>query len=59
MDVNDLRVGVTLLSMVVFLGIAAWAYSKRNKQSFDELAALPLMDDGPADANASQGARNE
>ena len=59
MDVNDLRTAVTLFSFLMFLGITVWAFSKRNKQSFDELAALPLMEDRPADANSPQGGRNE
>ncbi|MDT8999175.1 cbb3-type cytochrome c oxidase subunit 3 [Paucibacter sp. APW11] len=51
MDLNDLRAGFTLLSLLMFVVIAVWAYSKRNKQGFDEMAALPLMDDGGAAAN--------
>lgn len=45
MDVNDLRSIVTVLSLVVFLGIVAWAWSKRNKASFDEAAQLPFKDE--------------
>jgi cytochrome c oxidase cbb3-type subunit 4 len=46
MDVNDLRSGVTVLSMLVFLGIAAWAWSQRNRSRFDEAAQLPFEHDG-------------
>lgn len=47
MDVNDLRSGVTVLSMLVFLGIAAWAWSRGNRARFDEAAQLPFaQDDG-------------
>lgn len=59
MDVNDLRIAFTLFSMVIFLGIVSWAFSKRNKQSFDELGGLPLMDDQAPGAISSQGGRNE
>lgn len=45
MDVNDLRSIVTVVSLVVFLGIVAWAWSKRNKDSFDEAAQLPFKDE--------------
>jgi len=45
MDVNDLRSGVTVLSMLVFLGIAAWAWSRRNQSRFDEAAHLPFGDE--------------
>jgi cytochrome c oxidase cbb3-type subunit IV len=45
MDVNDFRSIVTVLSLVVFLGIVVWAWSKRNKASFDEAAQLPFKDE--------------
>jgi cytochrome c oxidase cbb3-type subunit 4 len=45
MDVNDFRSIVTVLSLVVFLGIVAWAWSKRNKERFDEAAQLPFKDE--------------
>jgi cytochrome c oxidase cbb3-type subunit 4 len=44
MDVNDLRIVVTVLSMVTFLGIVRWAYSGRR--GFEEAAMLPFADDG-------------
>ncbi|WP_374109962.1 cbb3-type cytochrome oxidase subunit 3 [Pelomonas sp. CA6] len=56
MDINDVRVFVTLASMVAFIGIAAWAYAKRNRARFDELAALPFADEPEV---AKQGAKNE
>ncbi len=45
MDINDLRSIVTLVSMLTFLGIVAWAWSKRNKERFDEAAQLPFQDE--------------
>ncbi len=42
MSVNDLRVAITLLSFVVFIGIFAWAWSRRNQSRFDEAARLPF-----------------
>jgi len=45
MDANDLRSIATVLGLVVFLGIVAWAWSKRNKERFDEAANLPFQDD--------------
>jgi len=44
MDVNDLRSGVTLLSMLLFVGIVVWAWAKRNRRHFDEAAQLPFVD---------------
>ena len=57
MDVNDLRVVVTVVSMLVFIGIVAWAYSRKNRDSFDEAAQLPF-DDGESAARANQGGRS-
>jgi cytochrome c oxidase cbb3-type subunit 4 len=45
MDVNDLRSIVTVISLVIFLGIVWWAWSKRNQARFDEAAQLPLKDE--------------
>ena len=48
MDVNDLRTAVTVLSFVVFAGIACWAWSGRNRGRFDEASRLPFVEDGAA-----------
>lgn len=45
MDANDLRVIVTVLLFVSFLGIVLWAYSSRQKDRFDEAANLPFADE--------------
>jgi cytochrome c oxidase cbb3-type subunit IV len=45
MDVNDFRSIVTVISLLVFLGIVWWAWSKRNQARFDEAARLPFQDD--------------
>jgi cytochrome c oxidase cbb3-type subunit 4 len=45
MDINDMRSAVTVVSFLVFVGIVAWAWSKRNKSNFDEAAQLPFKDD--------------
>ncbi|MDN3922040.1 cbb3-type cytochrome oxidase subunit 3 [Roseateles violae] len=42
MDINILRIAVTLVSLLAFLAIVLWAYSKRNKADFDRLAHLAL-----------------
>lgn len=33
MDVNTLRIAVTLVSFVTFVGIMVWAWSRRNAAS--------------------------
>jgi len=42
MDVNTLRIVATLIAFGTFLGIAAWAYSRSNRERFDEAARLPF-----------------
>ena len=49
MDVNDLRVAVTMLSFVLFAGIIRWALSPRNRPAFDEAQQLPFLDSGVRD----------
>ncbi|MBK6866463.1 MAG: cbb3-type cytochrome c oxidase subunit 3 [Burkholderiales bacterium] len=45
MDINLLRSIVTVVALLVFIGIVAWAWSSRNKQRFDEAARLPFEQD--------------
>lgn len=45
MDINDIRSAVTVISLLMFLGIVGWAWSKRNRASFDEAAQLPFRDE--------------
>lgn len=45
MDLNDVRVVVTVLTFVAFIGIVWWAYSSRRKATYDEAARMVLEDD--------------
>ena len=49
MDVNDLRAAVTLLSFAAFIGVIAWAWSRRNAARFSEAAQLPFVDEESRD----------
>jgi cytochrome c oxidase cbb3-type subunit 4 len=53
MDINDLRSITTVLGLLCFLGIVAWAYGKRSKKGFDEAANLPFADNDDQDAAPS------
>jgi len=44
-DINTLRAATTLVSFVLFIGILAWAYSKRRTEEFTEAANLPFEQD--------------
>ena len=48
MDINDLRIIVTVVSMLTFVGIVVWAFARRNRAAFDEAAQLPFVEDGQA-----------
>jgi len=48
MDVNDLRIAVTVLSLGCFIGIIKWAWSRRNQPGFDEAAQIPFTIDETA-----------
>ena len=45
---------VTVIFIVVFIGIVWWAYSKGNKQRFEDAGKLPF-DDDEKDTPAKQG----
>jgi cytochrome c oxidase cbb3-type subunit IV len=42
MDIGTVRGLVTLVIMLAFVAIVIWAYSKRRKADFDEMANLPF-----------------
>jgi cytochrome c oxidase cbb3-type subunit 4 len=45
MDINDLRSIVTVVGLLCFLAIVAWAYGKSSKKGFEEAANLPFAED--------------
>jgi cytochrome c oxidase cbb3-type subunit IV len=56
MDINDLRMVITVLAFVAFIGIVFWAYSRKRKREFDEAANLPFRED---DLDRGAGADKE
>ncbi len=46
MDVNDLRIAVTVVSLLVFLALVAWVLRPRNAAGFAEAAEIPFVEDG-------------
>jgi cytochrome c oxidase cbb3-type subunit 4 len=44
-DVNTLRTVATVVSLFTFIGIVAWAYSRKNSSAFDKAANLPFEQD--------------
>jgi cytochrome c oxidase cbb3-type subunit 4 len=45
MDINVMRSLATVASLITFVGIWAWAWSRRNRSGFDEAAQLPFEQD--------------
>ena len=44
MDIGTVRGLITLLLMLAFVGLVVWAYSKRRKADFDEMAQMPFRE---------------
>jgi cytochrome c oxidase cbb3-type subunit 4 len=55
MDLNDIRSGVTVFSFLMFLGIVAWAWSRKRNEAFEAAAQLPFQEE--ARPHASTGAQ--
>ncbi len=45
MDSGTLSGIITALFIPVFIGIVWWAYSKRNRQDFEDASRLPFEED--------------
>ena len=45
MDINTLRIAATVACFLVFLGILAWAGSRRNRAAFERAALIPFNDE--------------
>ena len=45
MDLNTMRVIVTVATFICFVAIVIWAYSRRREKQFDEAAQLPFADE--------------
>ncbi len=45
MDIALMRSIFTVMCLCAFVGIVAWAYSRRNKSGFEEAGRLPLAED--------------
>ena len=50
---------ITAVLLLSFLGIAAWAWSGRNRRRFADAAALPLTDDAPVAAACCSQTENK
>ena len=47
MDINTLRIGITLATFAAFIGIVFWAYRPSRKRQLDEIGRSILEDREP------------
>ena len=59
MDVNDLRITVTVVSLVLFLALLAYTWSRRRKTEYDAAAMLPFVGELAPQPAPAQPARRE
>ena len=52
MDINTLRIAVTLLSLVLFLGLMLYTWSRRRAPEYEAAALLPFADEPGSPAAA-------
>lgn len=45
MDINTLRIIVTLVSFIAFVGIIAWTLNPRNRAGFEVAERLPFQEE--------------
>lgn len=44
MDINDIRSATTVVSLLLFIALVAWTWSRSRRQAFDEAAQLPFAE---------------
>jgi cytochrome c oxidase cbb3-type subunit IV len=54
MDSGTIRGLMTLAMMLAFVAIVFWAYSKRRKAEFKEMAELPFHENPPGKEQGSK-----
>ncbi len=45
MDLGTLRGLATAVALLAFIAVAAWAYSRRRRDTFESAARMPLEED--------------
>ena len=57
MDINDMRIAVTLISLVLFIALVAHTWSRRRRGEYEAAAQLPFIDDeaGTTNKNDTRG----
>ena len=60
MDINTLRIAVTLAGLMLFLALVMHCWSRRRAQEYHDAALLPFIDEPapPPSADQARGARS-
>ncbi len=53
MDVNTLRIAVTVVGLALFLVLVLHTWSRRRRADHDAAAMLPFLDDEPSPAGTN------
>lgn len=54
MDLNDLRIAVTVASLVLFVALVVHTWSRRRRDEHDAAAQLPFIEDEVANLNRGE-----
>jgi cytochrome c oxidase cbb3-type subunit 4 len=54
MDVNDLRIAVTVASLVLFIVLMVHTWSRRRSADHEAAAQLPFLEEEPAVMNRGE-----
>jgi cytochrome c oxidase cbb3-type subunit 4 len=54
MDLNTIRSVITVVALLTFLAIVAWAWSSRRRADFEAAARLPLDEEEDAAPRENQ-----
>jgi cytochrome c oxidase cbb3-type subunit 4 len=55
MDINDMRIAVTVFSLVLFIALVVHTWSRRRQAEHDAAAQLPFVEDLAVGAVPNRG----
>jgi cytochrome c oxidase cbb3-type subunit 4 len=55
MDINDMRIAVTVISLLLFVALVAHTWSRRRSAEYASAALLPFVEDDKGDTNENRG----
>ncbi len=59
MDQTDFHIAYTIIMLIVFIGIVAWAWSAKRKRGFRDAANLPFADEQQDRASGNDAPEKE